>query len=108
MLRAAENRGSPDSAQCWCWHPARWWIGKPGDPSIISPLLTAVALASVGAEFATLFNNAMMPTLVPPERIGWLSGTGWAVGYIGGLLSLSITGLGLLAADPHTGKTLGG
>src|SRR5439155_21691487 len=50
------------------------WIGKPGDPSIIPPLLTAVALASVGAEFATVFNNAMMPTLVPPERIGRLSG----------------------------------
>src|SRR6202047_1430085 len=27
------------------------WIGKPGDPAIIPPLLTAVALASVGAEF---------------------------------------------------------
>src|ERR1700692_60359 len=32
------------------------WIGKPGDPAIIPPLLTAVALASVGAEFATVFN----------------------------------------------------
>src|SRR6516225_1082404 len=35
------------------------WIGKPGDHAIIAPLLTAVALASVGAEFATVFNNAM-------------------------------------------------
>ncbi|AWM04302.1 MFS transporter [Bradyrhizobium amphicarpaeae] len=86
---------------------ASWtlWIGKPGDPSIIPPLLTAVALASIGAEFATVFNNAMMPTLVPPERIGRLSGTGWATGYIGGIVSLIIV-LGFLAANPETGRTL--
>ena len=81
------------------------WIGKPGDHAIIAPLLTAVALASVGAEFATVFNNAMMPTLVPPERIGRLSGNGWATGYVGGIISLIIV-LGFLAANPETGRTL--
>jgi MFS transporter, UMF1 family len=81
------------------------WIGKPGDHSLIPPLLMAVALASVGAEFATVFNNAMMPTLVPPERIGRLSGNGWATGYVGGIVSLVIV-LGLLAANPQTGRTL--
>ncbi|MDE2375704.1 MFS transporter [Bradyrhizobium sp.] len=81
------------------------WIGKPGDPGIIPPLLAALALASVGAEFATVFNNAMMPTLVPPERIGRLSGTGWATGYVGGIVSLIIV-LGFLAANPETGRTL--
>src|SRR3979490_2147388 len=34
------------------------WIGKPGDPSLIAPLLVAYAIASVGVEFATVFNNA--------------------------------------------------
>ncbi len=81
------------------------WIGRPGDAAVIPLLLTAVALASVGAEFATVFNNAMMPTLVPPERIGRLSGTGWATGYVGGIVSLIIV-LGLLAANPETGRTL--
>jgi UMF1 family MFS transporter len=81
------------------------WIGRPGDAGIIVPLLFAYALASVGAEFATVFNNAMMPTLVPPNRIGRLSGTGWATGYIGGVLSLFLV-LGFLAASPETGRTL--
>jgi MFS transporter, UMF1 family len=81
------------------------WIGRPGDPGVVAPLLAAVALASIGAEFATVFNNAMMPTLVPPERIGRLSGTGWATGYVGGIVSLLIV-LGLLAANPETGRTL--
>ena len=81
------------------------WIGKPGDPSLVMPLLFAYAIATIGAEFATVFNNAMMPTLVPPERMGRLSGTGWAIGYIGGIMSLIVV-LGFLAADPKTGRTL--
>jgi UMF1 family MFS transporter len=83
------------------------WIGRPGDESIIPPLLLAYAIASVGVEFATVFNNAMMPTLVPPNKIGRLSGTGWATGYIGGILSLILV-LGFLAANPDTGRTLFG
>src|SRR5882762_1771401 len=83
------------------------WIGKPGDSGIIPALLLAYAVASVGAEFATVFNNAMMPTLVPPDKIGRLSGTGWATGYVGGILSLILV-LGFLAANPETGRTLFG
>jgi UMF1 family MFS transporter len=83
------------------------WIGKPGDPSVILPLLIAYGIATIGVEFATVFNNAMMPTLVPPDRIGRLSGTGWATGYAGGILSLILV-LGFLAANPATGRTLFG
>src|ERR1700737_2338743 len=83
------------------------WFGKPGDPNVIPPLLLAYAIATVGVEFATVFNNAMMPTLVPPNQIGRLSGTGWATGYVGGILSLILV-LGFLAADPETGRTLFG
>src|SRR3954454_15976675 len=83
------------------------WIGKPGDPSVIPPLLIAYGIATIGVEFATVFNNAMMPTLVPPDRIGRLSGTGWATGYVGGILSLILV-LGFLAASPQTGRTLFG
>ncbi|WGR99536.1 MFS transporter [Bradyrhizobium sp. ISRA436] len=83
------------------------WIGKPGNPDVIPVLLLAYAIASVGVEFATVFNNAMMPTLVPPNRIGRLSGTGWATGYVGGILSLVLV-LGFLAANAETGRTLFG
>ena len=83
------------------------WFGKPGDPSVIPPLLLAYGIATVGVEFATVFNNAMMPSLVPPNQIGRLSGTGWATGYVGGILSLILV-LGFLAANPETGRTLFG
>ncbi|HVX76829.1 MAG TPA: MFS transporter [Bradyrhizobium sp.] len=83
------------------------WFGKPGDLGMIPFLLFFYGVATVGVEFATVFNNAMMPTLVPPERIGRLSGTGWATGYIGGILSLILV-LGFLAANPESGRTLFG
>jgi UMF1 family MFS transporter len=71
------------------------------------PVITGIILASVAAEIATVFTNAMMPGLVPPDRLGRLSGTGWAVGYAGGLVSL-VLAAGLIVADGETGKTMMG
>lgn len=81
-----------------------WWA-VPGAPYAVAVALVGFAIATLGVEFATVFNNAMMPDLVSRERLGRLSGSGWALGYAGGLLSLVIA-LGLMAADPHTGRTL--
>lgn len=83
------------------------WFAVPGSRLAVPIALAGFVVATIGAEFATTFNNAMMHRLVPPERLGWLSGTGWAIGYLGGLVSLAIT-LALLAADPQTGRTLAG
>src|SRR6202045_3201541 len=83
------------------------WFGRPGDVSVVPPLLLAYGIATIGVEFATVFNNAMMPSLVPPDQIGRLSGTGWATGYVRGILSLILV-LGFLAANPETGRTLFG
>lgn len=81
------------------------WLAVPGAPLAVPIALVAFAVATIGAEFATVFTNAMMPDLVERERLGRLSGTGWAVGYVGGLLSLALC-LGFLVADPATGRTL--
>ncbi len=68
-------------------------------------ILGAFVVALVGIEFAAIFANAMMPTLVPRAEMGKLSGSGWALGYVGGVVSL-IFALGLMSADAETGKTL--
>lgn len=86
------------------------WISAPlpaegSHMGAILLVLTAYVLVTLGAEFATVFTNAMMPDLVPAERLGRLSGTGWAIGYAGGLVSLVIM-LGFLVASPESGKTL--
>jgi UMF1 family MFS transporter len=80
------------------------WFAAPGMSQGIPIALIAFAVATVAAEVAAVFNNAMMPHLVSPERLGRLSGAGWAAGYAGGLVSLVLV-LGFMAADPHTGMT---
>ena len=70
-------------------------------------VLLSFGLAIIGAELATVFTNAMMPGLISGKRLGTLSGVGWAVGYVGGLVSLALLA-GLVVADPNTGKTLFG
>jgi len=81
------------------------WYAAPGQPNAVPIALFGFAFATVAVEVAAVFNNAMIPHLVPPERFGRLSGTGWAMGYLGGLVSLVIV-LGFFAADAGSGKTI--
>jgi len=80
------------------------WYAAPGSESI-GLVMLALVIALFGMEFAAVFNNAMMPNLVPRSRLGRLSGSAWALGYVGGIVSLIIV-LGFLSAQPSTGKTL--
>lgn len=83
---------------------ALWWA-VPGTSYGIAVALAGYALGTLAIEFATVFNNSMMGSLVARDRLGRLSGAGWAVGYMGGLISLVIV-LGFMAANPETGETL--
>ena len=67
------------------------WLAVPGaDDTTISLMVVVLVLAVIGAEFAIVFNNAMLPGLTSPQGIGRLSGYGWAMGYLGALLALPI------------------
>lgn len=82
------------------------WIAKPqSDGTTILLVLFAFIVATAMAEFATVFTNAIMPSLVSSEEIGRLSGIGWATGYAGGLVSLALMA-GLIVGDAATGKTI--
>ncbi|MGB1310152.1 MAG: MFS transporter, partial [Leucothrix sp.] len=67
--------------------------------------LGAFAVGLICFEFSAVFNNAMMPSLVPRAELGKLSGSSWALGYIGGLICL-VAVLGFMVSNPGTGKTL--
>ena len=84
-----------------CW---ALWLAVPGMDDL-TLVLAAIALAVFGMEFAAVFNNAMMPTLVPRSELGRLSGSAWGLGYVGGLITLVLV-LGFLSASPETGRTL--
>ena len=73
---------------CAAGSTALWWA-VPGLQGIgLAAILVAVALATIGIECGIVFNNAMLPSLVPAARIGRLSGFGWGLGYAGGLVAL--------------------
>lgn len=85
---------------------ATLWLATPGASGpAIALVLVAFVVATAAAEFTTVFTNAIMPSLVPAHQLGRLSGTGWAVGYAGGLVSLLLVA-GFLVPGPGTGTTL--
>jgi len=74
---------------------AALWFVEPGGADLVLAL-ALVGLGIVGAEFAVIFYNAMLPDLVPAARIGRWSGWGWALGYAGGLACLALALFGFV------------
>ncbi|CAM5580802.1 UMF1 family MFS transporter [Aquamicrobium terrae] len=79
------------------------WFAAPG--SSLFMVVLFFSLASVAAEFSTVFNDSMMPRLVPKAEIGRISNLAWGLGYLGGMLALIFV-VAFLAGSPQTGKTI--
>lgn len=84
---------------------AALWFAAPGTSLVLA--LAMMVLATVAAEFSIVFNDSMMPRLVPPAETGRISNIAWGLGYLGGMIVL-IAVVTLLAADPRTGRTVAG
>lgn len=68
---------------------ALWWTA-PQDFSMMWALFF-FGIGLIGMEFATIFTNSYMPELDDDRaELGRLSGSGWALGYVGGVLALVI------------------
>ena len=80
---------------------ALWWA-VPNQSDGIIWILVAIIVGTASIEFSLVFNNAMLPSLTSPEKIGRLSGFGWGLGYIGGLVALFIVLLGFFHARNDT------
>jgi len=81
-----------------------FWLATPAMPGP-GLVLAVYVVAFVGSEFGQVFTNAMLPGLGPRREIGRISGSGWALGYAGGLASLVLT-LALLVPAPGSERTL--
>ncbi|MDX8507576.1 MFS transporter [Mesorhizobium captivum] len=79
------------------------WLAAPGSNVFLIVLL--FSLASVAAEFSTVFNDSMMPRLVPKSEIGRISNIAWGLGYLGGMIALIFVIL-FMAGNLETGKTI--
>ena len=90
-----------------------WWVAPGGEASMLLWAVCLFGIGFIGMEFATIFTNALMPSLTQSDDLGAISGSGFAFGYLGGLLALIImllffaegadSGLTLLGTQPLFG-----
>ena len=52
--------------------------------------LVLFVIANVAFEMGIVFYNAYLPDVARPDQIGRVSGYGWALGYVGGLVCLAV------------------
>lgn len=81
-----------------------WFAVPDADAVTIALVLLAFAVGLVGLEFGIVFTNAVLPDLGARDDLGQISGTGWALGYVGGLVSLVV--MLLFLAENEQGVTL--
>ncbi|MBT5048875.1 MAG: MFS transporter [Rhodospirillaceae bacterium] len=74
------------------------WFTLP-DPGWVVWGLTFFALGNLSFEVGTVFYNSMLPTMVPQDRIGRLSGWGWGLGYFGGIACLLVIWLAFASPE---------
>ncbi|WP_264675549.1 MFS transporter [Paracoccus kondratievae] len=80
------------------------WFLMPDQPHLHLAVLS-FGIGLIGMEFATIFTNALLPGLAPHDDIGRVSGSGFAFGYLGGVISLAVVLL-FLAENAQTGRTM--
>jgi len=74
------------------------WFAEP-DRAWIAYTLVLVVIASVAFDLANVFYNAMLHDVAPPRLLGRVSGWGWGLGYVGGLVCLALALVGFVQPD---------
>lgn len=82
-----------------------WWVAPGGTEEMLFWAVCLFGIGFIGMEFATIFTNALMPSLTQADDLGAISGSGFAFGYLGGLLALVIMLL-FFAEGSDSGRTL--
>jgi UMF1 family MFS transporter len=72
------------------------YFARPGDVLLA---LTVFVLSDIAYELSGVFYNSYLPDVAPPERIGRISGYGWALGYLGGLLAMVVALVGFIQPE---------
>ena len=67
--------------------------------------LAVFVLADIAYETGNVFYNAFLTNITSPARIGRVSGYGWALGYVGGLLCMGIALVAFVTEVPWFGMT---
>ena len=69
---------------------AALWLAVPGETGRIPLILGCLVVAGVVTELGGTVMNALLPVVAKPGQVGRLSGSAWALAYVGALLTLFI------------------
>jgi UMF1 family MFS transporter len=58
------------------------------EPGQAQTAIVVFVVANIAFEMGAAFYDSFLPDLVPQEKIGRVSGLGWGLGYVGGILAL--------------------
>jgi len=61
--------------------------------------LACFVVANVAFEMSVMFCNAFLPAIASSEKIGRISGYGWGLGYVGGLICMAIALVGFVQPE---------
>lgn len=82
---------------------AALWFAVP-DATRLAPILFFFGSGLVATELAIIITNAFLPFLGERHEVGRISGNGYAIGYVGGLIALILM-LGFFAENSN-GRTI--
>ena len=68
-------------------------------PGYVFTALLFFVIANLSYEFSLIFYNSFLSDVSNPSNIGRISGFAWAIGYLGGLLTLTIALIGFVQPD---------
>tara|TARA_B110000444_G_scaffold45010_1_gene40951 strand:- start:22124 stop:23473 length:1350 start_codon:yes stop_codon:yes gene_type:complete len=68
-------------------------------PGEVMPALIYFVIANIGFEMGSVFCNAYLPDISHSKNIGRISGYGWSLGYVGGLIALALAMVFLVQTD---------
>ncbi len=69
------------------------------EPGQVLLALSLFVVSNVAFELSGVFYNSYLPDVAPPGRIGRVSGYGWALGYLGGLLAMVLALVALIQPE---------
>ena len=65
-------------------------------PGEIATALIWFIIGNISYELGAVFYNAFLPDIAPPKKTGLISGLGWGLGYLGGLMAMFIAMVGFV------------